>query len=153
MEKITPIEKDFYVLTVDKINEQFRMYESSIIKEWIDNIGDGYKIEYSIDVKDEELANHFVSDSLWVGMVTKLRLDGDKLYASAKFKVKGEFVEQFYNNENILSSLTLAPKCDADIDAYNQKIYNCKLYGFSLIEAKYSTFLTAEEIKLLPEFA
>lgn len=151
METRKSIEKEFFILTVDKINEQFRIYESSIIKEWIDNIGDGYRIEYTLDVKDEELANPFVSDSLWIGMVTKLRLEGDKLYGTAKFKVQGEFVEQFYQNENILDSLTLTPKCEAEIDAYNQKIYDCKLLGFCLIEAKYSTFITDEERKLIPE--
>ena len=146
-----PIEKEFFILTVDKLNEQFRIYESTTIKEWIKNIGDGYKIEYTIDVNIEEVAHPFVADSMWIGTVTNLRLDGDKLYGTAKFKIKGEFVEQFYQNDKLLDSLTLTIKCDGEIDAYTQKVYNCTLIGFSLIEAKYSTFLSEEEIKLIPE--
>ncbi len=144
---MTPIEHEFYVLTINEKNSNYRIYPEELIKSWIlelDNFEHkGYKVEFAIDMDETSLKNEYVKDILYCGLVTELKIkeiEGKKqLFAKAKFKTKGTFAEDF-QKPDYFENLTLVPKGKGQV--MENKIYNYNLFGFNLISKKVSPFIT-----------
>ena len=75
--KSEPIEREFYVLTVDKLNKKSRIHTRETVLKWIEDLEKKeipyYKIEYAINVPIEEVKNPFINDSLFCGAVVSYR--------------------------------------------------------------------------------
>lgn len=141
-----PIEKEFFVLKIDAVNELSRIYSEDLVNKWIENLKNnqlGYKIEYSVDLNVNNLKTEFIKDSLHCGMVTELKivkkLNEKHLIAKAKFKVKGPHVEKMHE-PNFFDSLTLVPKGSGKV--WDNKIFDYNLIGFNLIPLELSPFFT-----------
>lgn len=136
------IEKEFYVLTVNKLNKKSRLHTKETIQEWINALvnkkPENFKIEYAIDVLEQDVKQHFINDSLYCGIVTSLELKGDELFAKAKFKTKVVPNSEMLTNPNFFDNLTLVPKGKGNIK--NNTIYNYEIYGFNLVEQSKSSF-------------
>jgi hypothetical protein len=147
--KSEPIEREFYVLTVDKLNKKSRIHTRETVLKWIEDLEKKeipyYKIEYAINVPIEEVKNPFINDSLFCGAVVKLELRGNELYATAKFKKNSIPTEKMLDN-NFYDNLTLTPKGKGNVK--NNKIYNYVLIGFNLVEEEKSTFSKVMSDKL-----
>ncbi len=145
--KTKTIEREFYVLTVNKLNKKSRLHTKETIQAWIDALAnknpEHYKIEYAIDVLEQDVKQHFINDSLYCGIVTSLELRGDDLYAKAKFKTKVVPNPEMLTNPEFFNSLTLVPKGKGNIK--NNIIYKYEIYGFNLVEQSKSSFYIVEE--------
>ncbi len=145
--KTKTIEREFYVLTVNKLNKKSRFHTKETVQEWINALNnknpEHFKIEYAIDVLEQEVKQHFINDSLYCGIVTSLELRGDDLYAKAKFKTKVVPNPEMLTNPEFFDNLTLVPKGKGNIK--NNTIYNYEIYGFNLVEQSKSSFYILEE--------
>lgn len=143
---IQPIEKEFFVMTVEEQNTKLRIYPKSIVQDWIDKLSkpdsEFYKIEYAINIKEEELTNMYINDSLYCGAVYQIELRGNKVYAKAKFKVKGNYADEMRNNPEFFDNLTIVPKGFGVVQ--DDKITNYELFGFNLVEKERSTFVSQD---------
>lgn len=149
-EKPKIIEREFYVLTVDKNNQKNRRHSKETVQKWIDDLNnknpEHYKIEYAIDVLEKDVKNHFINDALYCGIVTKLELKGDELFATSKFKTKGVPNEEMLTNPDFFNNLTLVPKGVGQIK--DCIICDYELYGFNLVKETKSAFFATKDIKL-----
>jgi len=129
-------EKEFYILTINSLNSKMRQHTRETVQGWIDDLENKvvqhYKIEYAIDVLESQIKHKFINDSLYCGIVTKLELRGDDLYAIAKFKQKTVPNPEMLTNPNFYDHLELTPKGEGNVK--NNIIYNYKLIGFNLVE-------------------
>lgn len=136
------IEKEFYVLTIDKLNTKSRLHTRETVQKWIDDLNDKkvefYKIEYAIDTLEKEVKNHFINDLLYCGIVTHLELRGNELFARAKFKTKTVPNQEMITDPSFYDNLTLVPKGKGNIKT--NIIYDYELYGFNLVETVKSSF-------------
>ncbi len=131
------IEKEFYVLTVDKLSKKSRIHTRESVQQWIDNLKNqkvkNYKIEYALeDVREEDIKNNFINESLYCGIITSLELRGDDLYAKTKFKTKIVINKNMIEDPNFFDNLTLTPKGKGNVR--NNIIYNFELICFNLVE-------------------
>jgi hypothetical protein len=155
MSELTIIEKEFAILQVDKKNKNHRNYPKSVVDVWIDNslnnsddLNQGYDLEYAIDEEEErDIYNEFTMGSLSCGVVNKLHLKNDILYATVRFKLPkscSDLTEKFYNNELSLDSIAIVPKGKGSVR--NQTVQDdYELYGFNLIKIEESSFVDEEE--------
>ena len=145
-----PIEHEFYVLTLDEQNSNYRIYSEKLVKEWIldlDNIENkGFKVEFAVDMDESNLKTEYIKDILYCGLVTEVtikEIEGKKqLFAKAKFKIKGAFAENF-RIPGYFDNLTLVPKGKGQVT--ENKIYNYTLYGFNLISKQVSPFILLQK--------
>jgi len=143
-------EKEFYVLTINSINSKMRQHTRETVQGWIDDLENkvvqNYKIEYAINVLESQLKHKFINDALYCGIVTKLELRGDDLYATAKFKQRTVPNPEMINNPNFYDKLELTPKGEGNVK--NSIIYNYKLIGFNLVEKSCFRKPTKENTKV-----
>ena len=143
------IEREFYVLTVDKLNKKTRQHSLETVQGWIDALKNKtvpyYKIEYAKDVLEQDVKTHFISDSLYCGIVTELELREKELFAKAKFKTKTVPNPEMVTNPDFYNELTLVPKGKGNVK--NNIIYNYELFGFNLVDQKRSCFYATREVK------
>ena len=135
------IEKRFFVLEADKKNKNHRIFSESLVKSWLDlpQLKEGFDIECAIE--DIEFDYEYLKDELSVGRVTKLELEGKKLYATCKFKITGEssYIEKINNEKGFIDTCTVIPKGKGAVK--NQIVQeDYELYGFNLVLAKESSF-------------
>jgi len=145
-----PIEKEFFVLKVDVVNEHDRIYSESLVNEWIQKLEEtkkGYSIEFAVNLNEKNLKTEFIKDSLNCGMVTELKivaLDTKEkiLIAKAKFKIKGPYSDKMYES-GFFDNMTLVPKGCGKV--WDNKIYDYRLIGFNLVPMELSPFISSEE--------
>ena len=141
-------EKRFLVLTADMKNKNHRIFTESLVKTWGDSekLQDGaagFDIECAID--DDEYDYEYVKDEFVVGRVSKIEMEGKKLYATCQFKVDGDskYIDNINNEEGFLDKCAIVPKGKGAVK--NQIVQDdYELYGFNLIWASESAF--AEEV-------
>jgi hypothetical protein len=127
------------------------MYQKSLVQRWLDDPklkNEGYDVEYVVD--DIEFETEYLKDDRVCGNVFEMRLDGNKLYAKAKFKIDGPYADSIYGEKDFLDKVSIVPKGKGAVK--NQTVQDdYELYGFNLILTKESSFLeeepvTAEEV-------
>lgn len=132
-------ETELYILTLDTINLQNRIYTKEVIDNWIDNIyttpHKGYKIEYSINIDCLHLKTLYIKNFLFCGLVKKIRIDKNK-NVFATCKLKNDDKKFPFNNDN---NNVLVPKGLGIVN--ENKIYKYELIGFNLIKSNYSPFV------------
>src|ERR1035437_2751501 len=139
-------EKRFFVLEYDKKNKNHRIFTEPLLKNWCasDKLKEsGYDIECAID--DGEYDYDFIKDEFNVGRITKLEMEGKKLFATAQFKLDGEFpyLKEINEEEGFLDKCAIVPKGKGAVK--NQIVQeDYELYGFNLILAHESSF--ADEV-------
>ncbi len=141
-------QKRFLVLEADKKNKNHRIFTKSLVEGWcksdkLKEGASGFDIECAID--DDEYDYEYVKDEFSVGRVIKLEMEGNKLYATCKFKIAGEssYIENINNEEDFLDKCAIIPKGKGAVK--NQIVQDdYELYGFNLIWAKESAF--AEDV-------
>lgn len=139
-------EKTFMILDFEKKNKNHRTYPfEGVVEKWLEderlkNEG-GLPIEHAIE--DIDLEYEFIKESLECGSVVDLRVEKNKLYATAKFKVNHPLTEQLYKDQKFFDTLTLVPKGKGAIK--NQIVQDdYELYGFNLVLAAESAFAEEE---------
>ena len=138
-------EKRFLVLEADKKNKNHRIFTEALVKSWceLDKLKDGnsgFDIECAIE--DDEYDYEYVKDELILGRVTKLEMEGKKLYATAQFKVSGDapYLDKINDEEGFLEKCAIVPKGKGAVK--NQIVQDdYELYGFNLIWASESAFV------------
>lgn len=137
-------EKRFWVMKVDRKNKNHRIYQRPLVQRWLDSEklkDEGFDIEFVIGESDIDY--EFLKEELSCGIVTKLELEGDDLYATARFKVEGPKAEIIYSDEKFFESVALVPKGKGAVK--NQIVQDdYELYGFNLIKAEASSFKIEE---------
>lgn len=144
-----PIEKEFFVLKIDEVNEHGRKYSTKIVNEWIENLKNnklGYKIEYAFNLNPKNLMTEFIKDTLNCGSVTEFKIleqnNNGKLekilIAKAKFKIKGPYIDELYK-PNFFDNITLIPKGIGKV--WGNEIYDYNLIGFNLVSTELSPFI------------
>lgn len=145
-------EKRFLVMEADKKNKNHRIFTEQLLKSWSNSEKfktSGFDIECAIE--DDEYDYEFLKDELIIGRVTKLELEGKKLFATCQFKVEGEspYIEKINNEEGFLDKCAIVPKGKGAVK--NQIVQDdYELYGFNLIWAHESSFVEeaqAETVK------
>lgn len=140
-------EKTFFILEVDKKNKNHRVYPlKGVVEKWLEDPrfknGEGIGIEYAVE--DTDLEYEFLKESEECGVVTKLYLEDNKLFATAKFKVEHPSTEKIYNDSKYIETLSLVPKGKGAVK--NQAVQDdYELYGFNLVLSSESSFLETEE--------
>ena len=138
-------EKRFLILESDKKNKNHRIFTEALVRSWCESDklkegASGFDIECAID--DDEYDYEYVKDEFSLGRVTKLEMEGKKLYATCQFKVSGEsqYVEKINNEEGFLDKCAIVPKGKGAVK--NQIVQDdYELYGFNLIWANESAFI------------
>lgn len=136
-------EKRFLVMEADKKNKNHRIFTEQLLKSWANSEKlktSGLDIECAIE--DDEYDYEFLKDELIIGRVTKLELEGKKLYATCQFKVEGEspYIAKINNEEDFLDKCAIVPKGKGAVK--NQIVQDdYELYGFNLIWAHESSFI------------
>jgi hypothetical protein len=140
------IEKEFFVMEVDKKNKNHRTYQKHLVQRWIDDPklkSEGYDIEYVVD--DVEFETEYLKDDRVCGNVFDLRLEGNRLFAKAKFKIDGPYADIIYGEKDFIEKTTIVPKGKGAIKNHTlQDDY--ELYGFNLIMSHESSFLEEETV-------
>ena len=145
-------EKRFFVLEVDKINRNQRAFSESLVKMWLnsDNLKDGglgFDIECAIDEGNYEY--EFIKEDLIIGRVTKLELEGKKLFASCKFKIEGDipYLKEINEEKGFLDKCTVVPKGKGSfLNRIVKEDY--ELYGFNLILENESAFVEEQKLEI-----
>lgn len=134
------IEKKLFVMKVDELNKNFRKYPRKIVEDWIENMDEyGYDVEYGVNMKSSEVQYEFIKSELMCGLVTKLVLEENTLYANVKFFIEGSMAENIYSGKVKLDDCVVVPKGKAEVrDGMVQ--LNYKLYGFNLVHNSQSSF-------------
>jgi hypothetical protein len=158
MSEVKIIEKEFAILQVDKKNKNHRNYPTSVVNVWVENelnhsedLNQGFDLEYAIDDEEEErdIYNEFTMGSLSCGIVNRLQLINNVLYATVRFKLPqscGNLTENFYEDESILNTIAIVPKGKGSVR--NQTVQDdYELFGFNLIKVEDSSFVEEEEIE------
>lgn len=158
MSEVKIIEKEFAILQVDKKNKNHRNYPTSVVNVWVENelnrsedLNQGFDLEYAIDDEEEErdIYNEFTMGSLSCGIVNRLQLRNNVLYATVRFKLPqscGNLTENFYEDESILNTIAIVPKGKGSVR--NQTVQDdYELFGFNLIKVEDSSFVEEEEIE------
>lgn len=149
------IEKRFFIMEADKKNKNHRIFTEALLKAWANSEklkGDAPGFDIECAIEDEEYDYEFLKDELNVGRVTKLELEGKKLYGTAQFKTEGDspYLEKINNEEGFLDKCAIVPKGKGAVK--NQIVQDdYELYGFNLIWAHESSF--AEEVPAATETA
>lgn len=138
-------EKRFLVLEADKKNKNHRIFTEALVKTWCDSDklkegASGFDIECAID--DDEYDYEYVKDEFGLGRVTKLEMEGKKLFATCQFKIAGDspYIEKINNEESFLDICAIVPKGKGAVK--NQIVQDdYELYGFNLILANESAFI------------
>lgn len=147
------IEKEFFILEVDKKNKNHRTYPKALVQRWIEDTrlkNPGYDIEFAVD--DNEFEYEHLQDVRVCGNVFELKLDGNKLMAKARFKIEGPYADSIYGAEAkegaeekkaIIETVSLVPKGKGAVK--NQIVQDdYELYGFNLIQSSESSFADEE---------
>lgn len=136
--------KRFLALTAGTKNKNHRTFPVDLCKSWCEHpdlkSGVGLPIECAID--DEEYDYEHIKDELIVGRVTKLEMDGNKLYATCEFKVEGDapYLTNINEEEGFIDKCAVIPKGKGAVK--NQVVQeDYEIYGFNLIWAHESAFL------------
>lgn len=144
-----PIQKDLFILEIDKINRFNRMYPLDVVKQWIENIKNGsvpyYKIEFSYDLDENNFFTEYVSDMYYCGHVTDIYVEDKKVYGKAKFMINNIILNKIYDDPTLLEELSLTPKGFSYIS--KNTVCQHELIGFNLINKKRSPFFPKEEVK------
>lgn len=135
------LEKDFFILTINEPNKNFRKYPEELIKYWIDNLDEnGYDLEYAIDAKSKDIQYEYTDSDLICGLVNKLYIKENKLFGKVKFFLEGYKSDEIYSNKINLDDCVLIPKGKAEVrDGIVQKNY--RLFGFNLVNKNQSSFV------------
>lgn len=134
------IEKELFVMKVDEINKNFRKYPREIVQNWIEKMDEyGYEVEFGVNMKSSDVQYEFIKSELMCGLVTKLSLEENELYATVKFFTQGPMSDDIYSGKVKLEECVIVPKGKAEVrDGLVQPNY--KLYGFNLVHNSQSSF-------------
>lgn len=146
------IEKRFPVLEVEKKNKNHRNYPEPVVNKWMDNDelkseneNQGYDLEYAVE--DQDIYHEFTKGSLSCGVVNKLEVVDNMLYANVRFKLPeacNNLTEKIYGEDFDLDTVCVVPKGKGSVK--NQTVQDdYELYGFNLIAKKESSFFDEEK--------
>lgn len=142
-------EREFFVMKLGENNNKMRQYTKETVQEWINALKEkkvkNYKIEYVVNVQEGEVKSHFINSNLYCGVVTNISIRDNEVYATAKFKVKGQYAEMIKENPEFFDNLTLVPKGYGKVK--DNIVFDYELYGFNLVEAPRSAFYVEKEKK------
>lgn len=137
-----PITHEFYIMDINTANKRYRKYPLDIVNKWIDDLNNQkvkfYKIENVIHNDEKEVKKEYIKESLYCGMVNKLEIKNNKLYAHAIFKTKGQFANEIRASANFFDDLTLTPKGKGKIKL--QSVCDYTLICFNLVQKTRSAF-------------
>lgn len=146
------IEHRFPVLEIEKKNKNHRNYPKAVVDVWMndselnsENENQGYDLEYAVE--DQDIYHEFTKGSLSCGVVNKLEVEDNILYATVRFKLPescNNLTEKIYNSQDVLNSVSVVPKGKGSVK--NQTVQDdYELYGFNLIAKKESSFYEEEK--------
>lgn len=140
MNKNKIIEKKIFILEIGKINKNFRKYTEEVVQSWIDKMDDyGYEVEFGVYFKPSEIQYEFIKTELVCGLVTKLLMEGGKLYGMVKFSTEGYKSEDIYSGKLDINECVIVPKGKSEVrEGIVQNNY--VLFGFNLVHKTQSSF-------------
>lgn len=143
--KSDPMEREFFVLKIDENNNKMRRFTRETVEEWVESLNSKkvtqYKIENVVGLKESDASYNYISSSLYCGVVTELIIRDNKLYAKARFKVRGPHAETM-KAPGYFDNLTLVAKGYGKVK--DNIIYDYELYGFNLVEWHRSAYFTPD---------
>jgi hypothetical protein len=146
------IEHRFPVLEIERKNKNHRNYPKPVVDKWFDNeelnsdnVNQGYDLEYAVE--DQDIYHEFTKGALSCGVINKLEIEGNMLYANVRFKLPescNNLTEKIYSGEMDLDSVAVVPKGKGSVK--NQTVQDdYELYGFNLISKEESSFYDEEK--------
>lgn len=134
------IEREFFILEINKTNKNFRKYPEDVVNSWVENMDDlGYEVEFGVGMKPLDIQYEFIKSELVCGLLTEFRLEDGCLYGRVKFSTDGHKSQDIYSKKIELDECVIVPKGKAEVrDGIVQKNY--RLYGFNLVHKNQSSF-------------